>query len=45
MKTQVILWALVALGLALVVQTLGPFLIGGLLAYALFRFIRSGGLD
>lgn len=45
MKRQLLPWALVALGLALVVQTLGPFLIGGLLAYALFRFIRSGGPD
>ena len=41
MKTHLILWALIALGLALLVQALGPYLIGALLAYALHRFLRS----
>lgn len=41
MKTHLLLWALVALGLALIVQVLGPYLIGAALAYALHRFLRS----
>ena len=41
MKTHLLLWALVALGLALIVQVLGPHLIGAALAYALHRFLRS----
>ena len=41
MKTHLLLWALVALGLALIVQVLGPYLIGASLAYALHRFLRS----
>ena len=43
MKAQLITWALVALGLALVVQVLGPILIGCLLAYILFRFVCASG--
>ena len=41
MKTPLILWALVALGLALIVQLIGPYLIGAALAYALHRYLRS----
>ena len=42
MKQKVVIWVLVALGLALVVQVLGPLIIGCLIAFALFRAIHSG---
>ena len=41
MNTKLLLWALIALGIAAVVQALGPWLVGGLLAYALYRYLRS----
>lgn len=43
MKAQLITWGLVALGLVFIVQLLGPFLIGGLLAFILFRFVCASG--
>ena len=41
MKTPPIaLWVLVALGLGAVIQFVGPYVVGGLLAFALFRVLH-----
>ena len=41
MKTPLIaLWVLVALGLGAVIQFVGPYVVGGLLAFALFRVLH-----
>lgn len=41
MKLHPVLWVLVALGLAWLVQSLGPVLVGALLAFGLYRFFRG----
>ena len=41
MKLHFALWVLVALGLAWLVQSLGPVLVGALLAFGLYRVFRA----
>lgn len=40
MKIHLLLWVLVALGIAWLIQSLGPVLVGALLAYGLHRLVR-----
>jgi hypothetical protein len=41
MKLHTALWVLIALGLAWLVQSLGPVLVGALLAFGIYRFFRA----